>query len=202
MFFFYRGMRYSLATSSLGNPKILRKCVLDLFKLVGLHLAKRDLLLGSKTFPATCRYVFWYHNNRMVNYDKERGINVYTSTSPTGEKTKWDASLKQHDDVIGFCPAWHSFCSTSLPLASTRCVRSTFSSHCLFSPKQRCWLTSATSTFFSSEKISGMLGIEPRQLWPQARMITIVLCWTPLPPSPGTLWSTTLTRNNLWLSGT
>ena len=26
------------------------------------------------------RYVFWYHNDRMVNYDLERGITVFTSS--------------------------------------------------------------------------------------------------------------------------
>ncbi|KAJ8948878.1 hypothetical protein NQ314_008337 [Rhamnusium bicolor] len=29
-------------------------------------------------------YVFWYHNNRMINYDVDRGINVTTELS---EKT-------------------------------------------------------------------------------------------------------------------
>ncbi len=27
------------------------------------------------------RYVFWYHNDRMVNYDSERGISVTTTPS-------------------------------------------------------------------------------------------------------------------------
>ena len=32
------------------------------------------------------RYVFWYHNERMVNYDTERGVSVMTShgTQPSG----------------------------------------------------------------------------------------------------------------------
>ena len=45
------------------------------------------------------------------------------------------------------------FCSTSFPLASTRWVLSTFSSHCQRSSKQCRWLTSATSTIFSSENV-------------------------------------------------
>ena len=53
------------------------------------------------------------------------------------------------------------FCRTSLPLASSRCVRSTFLSHCPLSSKQCRWLTSARSTNFSSEKYLGMLGIKP-----------------------------------------
>ena len=48
-----------------------------------------------------------------------------------------------------------------LLLASTRWVRSTFSSHCSLSPYQGRWLTSTMPLIFSSEKISGMLGIEP-----------------------------------------
>ena len=31
------------------------------------------------------RYVFWYHNDRMVNYDVERGISVFTSSGGGGE---------------------------------------------------------------------------------------------------------------------
>ena len=30
--------------------------------------------------------MFWYHNDKMVNYDKERGISVFTSHNP--EKTQ------------------------------------------------------------------------------------------------------------------
>ena len=50
-----------------------------------------------------------------------------------------------------YCSDFKPFC-TSLPLASTTWVWSTFSSHCPFSSYLRHWLTSATSTIFSSEK--------------------------------------------------
>ena len=53
------------------------------------------------------------------------------------------------------------FCSTSLPLASTRWVHSTFSSHCLLCSKQHRWIISAATTNFSSKNFSGTLGIEP-----------------------------------------
>eukprot|EP00094_Tigriopus_californicus_P007788 TCALIF_07500-PA protein Name:"Similar to Ttn Titin (Mus musculus)" AED:0.12 eAED:0.12 QI:0/0.6/0.66/0.83/0.8/0.83/6/918/274 len=36
--------------------------------------------------PTAPQFVFWFHNDRMVNYDQERGITVYTSHSP--EKTQ------------------------------------------------------------------------------------------------------------------
>ena len=29
--------------------------------------------------PLPARYVFWYHNERMINYDSERGISVTTT---------------------------------------------------------------------------------------------------------------------------
>ena len=69
-----------------------------------------------------------------------------------------------------------SFCSTSLPLASTRLVHSTFSSHCLLSSKQHRWIISAATTNFSSQIFLGMLGIEPGQVTAEASMLTIVLC--------------------------
>ena len=50
--------------------------------------------------------------------------------------------------------------STSLPLASTWWVWSTLASHSTLLFKQRCWLTSASSTIFSSGKKLGMLGIK------------------------------------------
>ena len=29
------------------------------------------------------QYIFWYHNNRMINYDRERGgVNVQINTGP------------------------------------------------------------------------------------------------------------------------
>ena len=46
------------------------------------------------------------------------------------------------------------YCSTGLPLARTRSVWSTFSSHFSLSSKQRRWLTSATLTTVSSENVS------------------------------------------------
>lgn len=35
-------------------------------------------VLQSTELPT---YVFWYHNNRMINYDVDRGINVTTTLS-------------------------------------------------------------------------------------------------------------------------
>ena len=52
-------------------------------------------------------------------------------------------------------------CCTSLPLASTRWVQSTFSNHCPISFMQSFSLTSATSTISSSEIFLGTLGVKP-----------------------------------------
>ena len=71
------------------------------------------------------------------------------------------------------------FCSTSLPLASTRRVQSTYSSHCPLSSKQRDWLTSATLTIF-----------EPGKLGPESSMLTINL-WCP------PIWGPSIFRNQL-----
>ena len=68
------------------------------------------------------------------------------------------------------------FCSTtSLPLATTRWVQSTCSSHCLLPTKQHCGLTSATSTIFYSEKNLGLLGTE-RAAGSRSKYTTIVPC--------------------------
>ena len=53
------------------------------------------------------------------------------------------------------------FFRTGLPLASSKWVRSTFSSHPPLSSKQHIWLATATYIIFSSEQNSGMLGTEP-----------------------------------------
>ena len=65
------------------------------------------------------------------------------------------------------------FCCTILPLASTRRVQSTYSSHWPLSSKQRDWLTSATLTIF-----------EP------GKMVTIML-WCP------PIWGPSIFRNQL-----
>ena len=62
------------------------------------------------------------------------------------------------------------------PLASTRRVRSTFSSHCPLSSNQRHWLTSSMSVIFSSEFCCECWESHPGQLGPEASMLTIVLC--------------------------
>ena len=41
-----------------------------------------------------CRYVFWYHNERMINYDSERGISV---TTTPGRKTHSQLFIQRAD---------------------------------------------------------------------------------------------------------
>ena len=42
------------------------------------HTMPRTPSLIIKNADVLCRYVFWYHNERMVNYDYERGVSVTT----------------------------------------------------------------------------------------------------------------------------
>ena len=37
----------------------------------------------SESTPTPPQYIFWYHNDRMVNYDIERGVKVTTSSDST-----------------------------------------------------------------------------------------------------------------------
>ena len=69
------------------------------------------------------------------------------------------------------------FCGTGLPLASSR---SAFSSHCPLSSRQRCWLTSAMLTIFSSEIVLGMLGLKPEVAGSGSKFAN---CCTMLPPT-------------------
>ena len=67
------------------------------------------------------------------------------------------------------------FCSTSLSLASTKWVRSTFSSHCPLSSKPCHRLTPATSTIFSPEFFWQCWESNPGQLGLKACKLTILL---------------------------
>ena len=56
-------------------------------------------ILKRASYPYTqrCfnfRYVFWYHNERMINYDSERGISV---TTTPGRRTHSQLSIKKAD---------------------------------------------------------------------------------------------------------
>ena len=77
-------------------------------------------------------------------------------------------------------------CSTSLPLASTRWVRSTFSSHCPLSSRHVPLINLSNIDNFCqiAEIILGTLRIEPTYLGPEARILTAVLPMLP-PTSSG-----------------
>ena len=69
------------------------------------------------------------------------------------------------------------FCSTSLPLVSTKWFQSTFSSHCLLTSRQRHWLTSAMSIFFHLKFFGECWESNQGQLGLEASMLTIVLSY-------------------------
>ena len=75
-----------------------------------------------------------------------------------------------------------SFCSTGLPLARTRWVRSTFSSHCPHYSNQTQWLTSATLKIFPLKKF-GNARNRTRGCWVRSKNATSELCNPPLQSS-------------------
>lgn len=72
---------------------------LNLFKFFVITEARAEIvgttvryLTPGSTLKLICRvlqstektaYIFWYHNNRMINYDVDRGINVSTEAGET-----------------------------------------------------------------------------------------------------------------------
>ena len=69
-----------------------------------------------------------------------------------------------------------NFCGTCLPLASTRWVWSTFSSHCPLSSYQRRWFTSAMAIFFLLKTFWERWKFNLGQLGPESSVLTIELC--------------------------
>ena len=67
------------------------------------------------------------------------------------------------------------FCSTGLPLARTRWVRSTLSSHCPLTSDQVHWFTSATAIIFPLKKIVNA-GIQSQGCWVRSKYATSVQC--------------------------
>ena len=57
-----------------GSP-IALTCVIGLF-LLPLCANPTLYFFTSESTPSQPQYVFWYHNERMVNYDTERGVQV------------------------------------------------------------------------------------------------------------------------------
>ena len=74
--------------------------------------------------------------------------------------------------------ATQTFCSTSLPLARTRCVWSTFSSHCPLSSKQRHWLIFVTLIISPLKNLKNFMnaGNQNRGCWVRGKYATSVLC--------------------------
>ena len=91
----------------------------------------------------------------------------YFSVLESGSKPVWP------DFVKTLFLSKFVFCRTGLPLARTRWVRSTFSSHCPLSSNQRRWLASATWIIFPLKILGGMLGIEPWAAGWEASMLPL-----------------------------
>lgn len=89
------GCQVSTSTGTISRKVILSVVRPEAFILGGdeYHIdrgSQISLVCVIEKAPAPPQYVFWYHNDRMVNYDVERGITVFTSSGgssgvPEGE---------------------------------------------------------------------------------------------------------------------
>lgn len=87
----------STSTGTISKKVILSVVRPEAFILGGdeYHIdrgSQISLVCVIEKAPTPPQYVFWYHNDRMVNYDVERGISVFTS-SGGGGKDKTSGSL-------------------------------------------------------------------------------------------------------------
>jgi len=80
----------STSTGTISKKVILSVVRPEAFILGGdeYHIdrgSQISLVCVIEKAPTPPQYVFWYHNDRMVNYDVERGISVFTSSGGGGE---------------------------------------------------------------------------------------------------------------------
>ena len=86
---------------------------------------------------------------------RPRSSILYSRSFSLSVRTKSPPVPSRPSILVKVCSV---FCSTGLPLASTRWVRSRFSSHCPLSSYQHRWLTLTMSIIFSSEIFLGNTG--------------------------------------------
>ena len=112
--------------------------------------------------------------------------NVTQSIVPTPPGLFFEANFRLSFQSLSFSYIlieWRTLiCSTSLPLARTRWVRSTFLSRCTLSLQQWRWLTSATLIAFLSERMLGMQRIKHRATWSRSKYSNYNASSPPFPP--------------------
>ena len=62
----------------------------------------------NKNIDVLCRYVFWYHNERMVNYDYERGVSVTTVKGASSLPSSGNPSMGSSSDSSDYGMAGNS----------------------------------------------------------------------------------------------
>ena len=127
------------------------------WKGLGLSFPHREGKLSGKENP--------YEENFQSRCCSCGGLERLTSTD-------WQACLIGSSFSKALADRTDLFCSTSLPPASTRWARSTFSSHCSLSSKQCCWLTLAKLTKkIPLKNVWECWESNSRQLGPEASML-------------------------------
>ena len=76
-------------TSTVSNLKICKAKILPY---------PANSFFDNKNTDVLCRYVFWYHNERMVNYDYERGVSVTTVKGASSLPSSGNPSMGSSSD--------------------------------------------------------------------------------------------------------
>ncbi|KAJ8925582.1 hypothetical protein NQ315_009422 [Exocentrus adspersus] len=84
-------------------------------------------LTGYLPFQAPA-YVFWYHNNRMINYDVDRGINVTTELSEKTSTLTITNAATRHSGNYSCVPSNAQPASTYVHILNVLTIYSTFGS--------------------------------------------------------------------------
>ena len=78
------------------NIKIFLLILYEIFSTVLRYNKRKYESILYVFFVYSPRYVFWYHNARMINFDSERGISV---TTTPGRRTHSQLSIKKAEVV-------------------------------------------------------------------------------------------------------
>lgn len=72
------------------------------------------------------QYVFWYHNNRMINYDVDRGINVTTNLSAKTSTLSITSAATRHSGNYSCVPSNAQPASTYVHILNGKRMQATY----------------------------------------------------------------------------